>query len=451
MVDLEFAIGELLKLQGKYDVEYFETPEEANYVIVNTCWFLSSSRQESENTVRYFDNLWKKIIVMGCYIPVENDNFFSSLKNLHALVPFINYANVEELVTWKKSQAPAKPTINLAWLKKAKALASKTDEEENLERYLETVEWKKWENAKAFIWKGNETRAYFNAPYGYEFLKIAEWCDNNCSFCIIPKIRGKQKSRPIESILEEVQVMVNAGIKEIQILSQDTTRYGTDIYKKPQLFELLEKIDALPWDFQFKVYYLYPDVVTLAHLKKLKSLKKFIPYFDIPLQHISPNILKRMGRFYDDGHIIKLLDYIRWEFPDSFIHTNFIIWFPWETEEDFKMLIKFIEKYKFESISFFEYHDEELASSSKLDQKVPHNVALRRLKELEKVVGEIYKNHKKEKKGKLLTGFIYNLEGDAVTIREIHQAPEIDEYDIVEAQKIKKGKLEIGERVEYII
>ncbi len=451
MVDLEFAIGELLKLQGKYDVTYFESPEEADYVIVNTCWFLSSSRLESENTVRYFDRLWKKIIVMGCYIPVENDNFFSSLKHLHALVPFINYSNVEELVTGKKSSSSPKPTLNLAWLKKAKSMVAKDDGQEKLENYLETVEQKKWENAKAFIWKGNETRAYFNAPYGYEFLKIAEGCDNNCSFCIIPQIRGKQKSRDIESILQEVQTMVASGIKEIQILSQDTTRYGTDIYKKPMLFELLEKIDALEGDFQFKVYYLYPDVITLTHLKKLKALKKFIPYFDIPLQHIAPNVLKRMGRFYDDVHIIKLLDFIRSEFPESFIHTNFIIWFPGETESDFKSLVAFIEKYRFESISFFEYHDEPLAASSKLDSKVSHNIAMRRLKELDEVVDKVYKNHKKEKKGKKLTWYIHDVQGKTFLIREVHQAPEIDEYYSVRSKNILQWEMQLWEKVIFQI
>jgi ribosomal protein S12 methylthiotransferase len=132
----------------------------------------------------------------------------------------------------------------------------------------------------------------------------------------------------MESILEEVKTMLKSGVKEIQILSQDTTRYGTDIYKKAMLFELLEQIDALEGDFKVKVYYLYPDVVTLTHLKRLKNLKKFIPYFDIPLQHIAPNVLKRMGRFYDEKHIFKLLDFIRTEFSESFIHTNFIIGFP---------------------------------------------------------------------------------------------------------------------------
>jgi ribosomal protein S12 methylthiotransferase len=200
--------------------------------------------------------------------------------------------------------------------------------------------------------------------------------------------------------------MIGSGVKEIQILSQDTTRYGTDLYKKAALFELLEKIDEVEGDFKIKVYYLYPDVVTLTHLKRLKNLKKFIPYFDIPLQHISPNVLKRMGRFYNDKHILSLLDFIRTEFKDSFIHTNFIVGFPGETEADFEMLLEFVKKYRFESISFFEYHDEPLAASSKLDQKVPHKLALARLEKLKKIVNTIYDEKLQERKGRELIGYI---------------------------------------------
>lgn len=255
----------------------------------------------------------------------------------------------------------------------------------------------------------------------------------------------------MESILEEVKTMLQSGVKEIQILSQDTTRYGTDVYKKPMLFELLEKIDELKGDFKIKVYYLYPDVVTLTHLKRLKNLKKFIPYFDIPLQHIAPNVLKKMGRFYDDTHILSLLDFIRKEFSDSFIHTNFIVGFPGETEADFEMLLEFVKKYRFESISFFEYHDEPLAASSKLEGKIPHKVALARLEKLKKIVNKIYDEKIEERKGRELTGFIMNIEGNKITVRWEMQAPEIDEYDEIKAKNILKGTIEIGEKITYVL
>lgn len=237
--------------------------------------------------------------------------------------------------------------------------------------------------------------------------------------------------------------MIASGIKEIQILSQDTTRYGTDIYNEPRLFELLEHINALKGDFTFKVFYLYPDVLTLEHLKKLKNLEKFIPYFDIPFQHISPKLLKRMGRFYDEKHIKNMLDFIRKEFSKSFIHTNFIIGFPGETQEDFEMLLGFIEEYQFESISFFEYHDEELAASSKLGDKVPHDIALQRLKQVQKLVERVYENNLQKRKGKELTGYVMDWNEENVTIRWELQAPEIDEYDRVLGKNIVSGKIEL--------
>lgn len=443
MVDLEYAIWEILKLQGTYDVEFYDSPDDegVEYVIVNTCWFLSSSREESENTVSHYDNLWKKIIVMGCYIPVENDNFLSTLKNLYATVPFINYSTVEELVTGKK-----KIKVDVSKLSEIKNKIWANIKEKKLDNYLETL-WKE----KAFIWKWDEVRAYFNAAYGYEYLKISEGCDNNCSFCIIPKIRGKQRSRAVEDILKEVEQMVSNWVKEIQILSQDTTRYGTDIYDEAKLFELLEKINDIPLDFEMKVFYLYPDVLTLSHLKKLKKLEKVIPYFDIPFQHISPTLLKRMGRFYNEEHIRNLLDFIRSEFTDSFIHTNFIIWFPGETEEDFKMLLDFIEKYAFESISFFEYHDEPLAASSKLDEKVPHEIAVARLDIVRKLVEKIYKENFEKRKGRELLWYIMDFDKKTATVRWKMQAPEVDEYDVIPLKNIISGNIDLGEKVVYMI
>lgn len=237
--------------------------------------------------------------------------------------------------------------------------------------------------------------------------------------------------------------MLENGIKEIQILSQDTTRYGTDIYGEARLFDLLEEINTVKGDFTFKVFYLYPDVLTLKHLKKLKSLEKFIPYFDIPFQHISPKLLKRMGRFYDEKHIYDMLDFIRNEFPESFIHTNFIIGFPGETQEDFDMLLEFIEKYQFESISFFEYHDEELAASSKLSDKVPHEIASQRLSQVRDLVEKVYMKNRGKREGRELLGYVMDWSEEEVTVRWELQAPEIDEYDIIPQKNIIFGDIEL--------
>lgn len=233
-----------------------------------------------------------------------------------------------------------------------------------------------------------------HAPFGYEYLKVAEGCDNNCTFCIIPTIRGRQTSRPIESIVAEVKMMLDQGIREIQIISQDTTRYGTDIYDEPRLIEMLQAIDetitASATGAKYRVYYLYPDILTLDHLSKLTELKHFLPYFDIPFQHASENILKLMGRHYDRAHIDSFIEYIRAHFPQSFVRTSFIIGFPGETDTDFQVLLDFVAKYQFESVGIFEYHDEPLAASSKLPNKVDESIAKNRIKEITPILNSVY-------------------------------------------------------------
>lgn len=457
MVDLEFAIGEILKFQDQAPIEFIENPEDPSveYVIVNTCGFLSSARQESEETLSYYDFLGKKLILMGCYVSVKDDAFLSKLQNLHSIVPFMSYSVIEELVLGKKSK------FNLAGIVRAKQ-AHKESKEKTLTKYLESIE-APGKGKKAFVWRGDEVRAYIHAPFGYEYLKIAEGCDNNCTFCIIPTIRGRQTSRPIEAIIEEVKVMLAQGIREIQIISQDTTRYGTDLYNdEPKLMELLEKIDATISEFvqqnklpenarpKYRVYYLYPDILTLDHLTKLAKLEHFLPYFDIPFQHISENILKRMGRHYDQAHIFSFLDTIRSTFPDSFIRTSFIIGFPGETDADFQELMNFVEKYQFESVGIFQYHDEVLAASSKLDQKVSEDIAKERIQTLTPLLENIYTNKTEERKSKPQHGYVMEIHSGTAIIRPELHAPEVDPYDQVDQKNID-GVIDIGSYVKYTL
>jgi ribosomal protein S12 methylthiotransferase len=168
MVDLEFAIGEILKFSDRAPIEYIEDPEshECEYVIVNTCGFLSSARQESEETLSYYDSLGKKLILMGCYVSVKDDAFLSSLKNLVSIVPFMSYSVIEELVLGKKSK------FNLSAIVKAKQ-AHKESKEKTLSNYLASIE-APGKGKKAFVWRGDEVRAYMHAPFGYEYLKVAE-------------------------------------------------------------------------------------------------------------------------------------------------------------------------------------------------------------------------------------------------------------------------------------
>ena len=446
LVDLEYAIGEILKYSDRAPIEFHDDPEDphAEYVIVNTCGFLSSARQESEETLSYYDSLGKKLVLMWCYVSVKDDIFLAGLKNLASIVPFMSYSVIEELVLGKKSK------FNLGAIVKAKQ-AHKESKEKTLSKYLASIE-APGKGKKAFVWRGDEVRAYMHAPFGYEYLKVAEWCDNNCTFCIIPTIRGRQTSRPIEAIVEEVKLMLSQGIREIQILSQDTTRYGSDLYGEAKLIEMLEAIDAIDWDFTFRVYYLYPDILTLSHLKKLENLRKFLPYFDIPFQHASENILKLMWRHYDRAHIDNFIEYIRAHFPSSFIRTSFIIGFPGETDTDFQILMDFVEKYRFESVGIFQYHDEELAASSKLANKVDENIAKSRINILNPLLEEIYKEKKDARIWKKQYGYVMEIREKTLIIRPELAAPEVDEYDEVEIVKIlTQWNAHIGKYIEYTL
>ena len=197
LVDLEYAVGQILGgANSENDVRFFDDPEDKNaqHIIINTCGFLSSSRDEAESTIRYYDNLGKKIILMGCYIPVRDDSFLNSLKNLYKIIPQKESENINKELFGHDEKALLKQKVQNFKESKLK------DYLQNLDR-LET-------DKKAFIWSAKSTRLPFNSPYGHEFVKIAEGCNNRCSFCIIPKIRGDQRSRPIDDIIEEIKTLV---------------------------------------------------------------------------------------------------------------------------------------------------------------------------------------------------------------------------------------------------
>jgi len=443
LVDLEYNLWEILKLNSnENEFNFFANPEEkeVEYVILNTCGFLSSSRDEAENTMKYYDDLWKKLIIIGCYVPVKNDDFVASLKNLASIVDYDNIKNTKEVLLWWEKLEKLK--IGLSKLKT-----------KQIKQYLWKIGWDQIGD-KAFIYWTESVRAFLHADKSYEYLKIAEGCNNKCSFCIIPNIRWKQRSRTVEDILEEVKIMVKSWIKEIEIISQDTTRYWVDLYKTPQLLELLEKIDMIPWDFKYRLFYMYPDILSLKHLERLSKLKKMLPYFDFPFQHISPKILKRMGRFYDENHIFKLLDYIKDNFKNPFFHTNFIIWFPGETKQDFELLLEFAKKYEFDSVSVFWYHDEPLADSSKLDNKIDEKTINSRLSELKEILNKIYDKKDNLRIWKKQIWFIEEISEELWTcnIRPEIKAPEIDELDTIKFENlIWVEYVNIWDKVEYML
>ena len=419
LVDTQFLLWNIFSIawnNPNYKIDYINDPynDEVEFVFLNTCGFISSGRYEMFEEIDKLLNTGKKIYLLGCAL-----QYFES-----TLSDNTNEEAKIELNKW--NEIVKNPKIHfLSW----------TDWNNiSVEKILA------WYDSKTF-WESpifNGVRAYTNIDYWYEYLKIAEWCNNHCTFCIIPKIRWKQKSLPIENVLTQAQNLVNNWVKEIILLAQDTNRYWLDLYGKSMLFELLENLEKIKWEFAYRILYLYPDILTLKHLEKLKKLKKFIPYFDIPLQHINPEILKRMWRFYDKNHILKLLDYIDKNFKEKFVRTNIIVWFPWETEKEFDDLCDFLKSYHFDNIALFEYHDEPLAESSKLDLKVDEKEIHRRFKILQWIIENIpQKKIKDNDKIWYIMWFEWNRNDPTIIVRPQLHAPEIDEYDKIKLKNIK--------------
>ena len=263
----------------EYQLNYFTDPfdKKTTMVFVNTCGFISSGRDEADETVKKLLKAEKTVYLLWCAV-----QYYKKLT---------------------KEQ----------WITNVHYLSRGDLNNVNLKNIMQGYDSKTFGDFEF----STGPRVYTNLEQKFEYLKIAEWCDNHCTFCIIPAIRWKQQSLSIEKIITEAKNMIASWVKEIILIAQDTTRYGTDLYGEPKLLKLLKKLDAVKGDFTYRLLYLYPDIVTLSQIKELKTLKKFIPYFDIPLQHISSLVLKNMGRFYDEGYIIKFLDQIKKIFPKN--------------------------------------------------------------------------------------------------------------------------------------
>ena len=486
LVDSQLFLWKLLSENGD-KVEYYSDPYEKSVeiVILNTCSFISSGREEMFHTVEKL--LWKnkKVCIIWCGV-----QYFEKLlkKNISSFKKG-GYKEMKDLNLWdclplsRGNVACDKGVkIPLGFAVSPFKKGEQNGHNQQLKQELERRE-KMLENENISYLSRNDLnltnlqnltsrsqifddfcrysapRLLTNYENRYEYLKIAEWCNNSCAFCIIPQIRWKLTSLPIKSVLAEAENLLKQWIEELIIVAQDTMRYGTDFSSKSQLLPLLHELDKLPYDFKYRILYLYPDILTLKQLEEFASLEKFIPYFDIPLQHISPKLLKSMGRFYDDKMIHTLLKWIRKLFPEAFIRTNIIIWFPWETDEDMQLLQSFLDEDYFNNIALFEYHDEPLALSSTFENKVPDGIIHSRFKIIRWQVNKLLKAREKKRRWKNQIGFvewIYEKNGQIfLSIRSEINCPEIDPVDEVKLENVIQcfdgDEIEIWSKVEYIL
>lgn len=334
-VDTEHMLG--LLAQAGYGVSADES--DANVVVVNTCSFIQDAREESVRTLVELAEQGKELIIAGCLAQHFQDELLESLPEARAIVGTGDYQHIVSVLERVEAgervkQVSANPTFVA---------------DEHLPRYRTTSE-------------------------AVAYLKVAEGCDYRCAFCIIPHLRGDQRSRTIESIVAEAKQLEAQGVKELVLISQITTNYGLDLAGKPQLAELLQALGEveIPW---IRVHYAYPTGLTEAVLAAYREVPNVLPYLDLPLQHSHPEVLRAMNRPWQADVTSGVLQRIRKQLPDAVLRTTFIVGFPGETEEHFQHLLDFVAEQCFDHVGVFTFSPEEGTPAADLPNQVPAEVA----------------------------------------------------------------------------
>ena len=361
--------------------------------IINTCGFINDAKQESVNTILQFvqakqNRLIDHVYVMGCL----SERYLSKLQQeIPEVDAFFGVNDLKKIIR------------HIGGTYRTQLIG---------ERKLTT-------------------------PAHYAYLKIAEGCDRKCSFCAIPLIRGKHVSRPIEEIVSEASLLVKSGVKEINLISQDTTYYGLDLYKKrllPQLLDKLANLNGIEW---IRLHYTYPDGFPLELLEVVKAHPNICNYIDIPLQHISDRILKSMHRGMDGTTTRKLIDTIRQAIPDVAIRTTLIAGYPGETEKEFQELRGFVEEYRFNRLGVFAYSHEEATLAHQLKDSISEKRKIERVDELMYLQEGISLSLNLEKVGQTMKVLVDRLEGEFYVARTEYDSPEVDNEVLID----KKHKI----------
>ena len=298
------------------------SPEQADEIIVNTCGFIASAVKEAKDEIRYAlelkeKGLVKKVAVTGCLVERFKEQVAKEFPEIDTIFSIAAQETAENTLKQKGLILDPLPTS----------------------LYLP------------------DYKMSLTAPHT-AYLKVADGCNNRCAYCTIPFIRGNYRSKPMADVVREAKLMIANGVKEISLIAQDTTSYGIDLYGKPNLLGLLEKLLKLKGLGRLRIMYGYPHRVTREIARLMAGTDKIFHYIDIPLQHIADPVLKRMNRHCDGAQIRRTLDMLKTEVPDISLRTNFIVGFPGETKKDFNELKKFVREYEFDNMGVFEYFRE---------------------------------------------------------------------------------------------
>lgn len=387
LLDTEMTIG----LFKNNNFNIVNDPSKADIIVVNTCGFIQSAKEEAINTLlemaEYKKGKCKYLIAMGCLVERYKEELIKLMPEVDLFIKFSEYDDI-----WKQIEAV---------IGKDK---DKTKEHlDFLDRVVTTGE-------------------------NYAYLRIAEGCNNRCTFCAIPSIRGNYISRTMEDVLADAKKLAKSGIKELIVIAQDTTKYGIDIYGKPRLAELLDelcKIKGIKW---VRFLNAYPESITDELIDVVKKNDKICNYFDIPIQHISDKVLKRMNRKSDGKSIRKTIAKIRQEIPDVVIRTTVMVGFPGETNEDFEELYEFIKEAKFDKLGAFSYSKEEGTPAARIKEQVHPMTKKSRYNKIMALQAEVSEENEKKYIGKVLDVLLEerSFDGKYYIARSYMDVPDID-------------------------
>lgn len=406
LVDSETMLG----LIHEENYEITNDPSEAEIIIVNTCGFIESAKEESINTILQMaeykkSGSCKHIIVTGCLSQRYAEELFSELPEADAIAGVEVYDEIGSII---------KRVMNgerFIMLERSKPDVIYTSKETFLPRILTT-------------------------PSYTAYLKIAEGCDNCCSYCAIPKIRGPYRSKPMEQVLKEAKALADNGVKELIVVAQDTTRYGEDLPEGKlllaDLLKELNKIESLKW---IRVMYCYPNNFTDELIETFASLDKVCKYVDLPLQHASNRLLTSMNRYDTREEVETLLAKLRKRIPGIVIRTTFIVGFPGETDADFEELKEFVEQQRFENAGVFAYSQEEGTVAGAMPNQIPDEIKQERYHELMALQAQISEEIHKDTEGQTLEVLVEGIEEDGSGLhygRSYREAPDIDGLVFIE-------------------
>ncbi len=410
-VDSERMLG-LLRLDG---YQLVADPDGADFVVVNTCGFIEAARQESFSAIHEMLDLKREgrtrgVIVSGCLAERQKDELLETCPEIDHLVGVFGREEITRV---------------------ADRLVGDLEEQRTVFR-------------PAAIRALPDTDRLRITPGHFAYLKISEGCDRLCTFCAIPKMRGKHVTKPIEQVIQEAEELVNDGVRELIVVAQDTTYYGMDLYGEPRLAELLEQLDQVNGLEWIRLMYFYPMYIDDRLIQTLAQSKRIVPYLDMPLQHINDQMLRRMSRRVTRSQTEELLGKLRENISDLVLRTTFITGFPGETDEQFEELVEFVHEQRFERMGVFNYSLEPDTPAAQLDNPIPFEIMEQRREALMQVQQQISFEWNQQQQGRQMEVILdapIPEQPDAWVGRSQADAPDVDGLVYVTGENLQEGQI----------